>query len=32
MATDMWALNTNVLVRYCAQDDAKQSAVSTRFI
>lgn len=28
----MWALDTNVLVRYYAQDDAKQSAAATRFI
>ncbi len=28
----MWALGTNVLVRYLAQDDAKQSAAATRFI
>ncbi len=32
MATSAWALDTNVLVRYCAQDDAKQSASATRFI
>lgn len=28
----MWALDTNVLVRYYAQDDAKQSAAATCFI
>ena len=28
----MLALDTNVLVRYLAQDDAKQSAAATRFI
>lgn len=28
----MFALDTNVLVRYLAQDDAKQSAAATRFI
>jgi predicted nucleic-acid-binding protein len=28
----MIGLDTNVLVRYLAQDDAKQSAVATRFI
>jgi predicted nucleic-acid-binding protein len=28
----MRALDTNVLVRYLAQDDAKQSAAATRFI
>jgi len=28
----MFALDTNVLVRYIAQDDARQSAVATRFI
>jgi len=28
----MLALDTNVLVRYLAQDDAKQSAVATHFI
>jgi predicted nucleic-acid-binding protein len=27
----MWALDTNVLVRYIAQDDKRQSA-ATRFI
>jgi predicted nucleic-acid-binding protein len=32
MATEMWALDTNVLVRYYAQDDAKQSAAASRFI
>ena len=32
MTTDMWALDTNVLVRYYAQDDAKQSAAASRFI
>jgi predicted nucleic-acid-binding protein len=32
MATGMWALDTNVLVRYYAQDDAKQSTLATRFI
>ena len=28
----MIGLDTNVLVRYLAQDDAKQSAIATRFI
>jgi len=28
----MFALDTNVLVRYLAQDDPKQSAAATRFI
>ena len=28
----MWALDTNVLVRYIAQDDKRQSAAATRFI
>lgn len=28
----MWALDTNVLVRYIAQDDPRQSAAATRFI
>ena len=28
----MWALDTNVLVRYIAQDDPSQSAAATRFI
>ena len=28
----MWALGTNVLVRYLAQDDARQSALATRLI
>lgn len=28
----MFALDTNVLVRYLAQDDARQSAAATRFI
>lgn len=28
----MLALDTNVLVRYLAQDDAKQSAIATRFL
>ncbi len=28
----MWALDTNVLVRYVTQDDKKQSAAASRFI
>lgn len=28
----MWALDTNVLVRYLTQDDKKQSAAASRFI
>lgn len=28
----MWAPDTNVLVRYCAQDDVNQSAAATRFV
>ena len=28
----MLALDTNVLVRYLAQDDARQSAIATRFL
>lgn len=28
----MWALDTNVLVRYLTQDDNKQSAAASRFI
>lgn len=28
----MWALDTNVLVRYFAQDEERQSAVASRFI
>lgn len=28
----MWALDTNVLVRYIAQDDPRQSAAATRLI
>lgn len=28
----MFALDTNVLVRYFAQDDARQSAIATRFV
>lgn len=28
----MWALDTNVLVRYIAQDDPSQSAAATRLI
>jgi predicted nucleic-acid-binding protein len=32
MVASAWALDTNVLVRYYAQDDAKQAAAATRFI
>ena len=28
----MYAPDTNVLVRYCAQDDVNQSAAATRFV